>query len=216
MGHIKLLSRLQPAEFPYCCVFLRDQQLCIGVFGPGKVCGDGAHQAAGQEETDGVQQTLDGPGKKALTGFSLCVHFQRKSQITASSPCLCVVPPLYKNNCGVTGGCQDRLLVEPRAVETAGLDREEERTLLSEKAPPSGWRRGGKLTEKQEVWLESSRFDWKILLSGAFRCADRRRGRNPNTTSAINGAAHCVLSSLSLAAVVHSGYLRLLTYLSQA
>lgn len=22
MGHIKLLSRLQPAEFPYCCVFL--------------------------------------------------------------------------------------------------------------------------------------------------------------------------------------------------
>lgn len=32
---------------------------------------------------------------------------------------------------------------------------------------------GGELTEKQEVWLESSRFDWKILLSGAFRCADR-------------------------------------------
>lgn len=54
---------------------------------------------------------------------------------------MCVVPPLYKNNCGVTGGCQDCLLVQPRAVETAGLDREEERTLLSEKAPPSGrWR----------------------------------------------------------------------------
>lgn len=122
--------------------FLRDQQLCIGVFGPGKVCGDGAHQAAGQEETDGVQQTLDGPCKKALTGFSLCVRVQRKSQITASFPRMCVVPPLYKNNCGVTGGCQDCLLVEPRAVETAGLDREEERTLLSEKAPPPGWWRG--------------------------------------------------------------------------
>lgn len=52
------------------------------------------------------------------------------------------VPPLWKNNCGVAGGCQDCLLVEPRAVETAGLDGEEERTLLSEKAPPSGWWRG--------------------------------------------------------------------------
>lgn len=48
---------------------------------------------------------------------------------------MCAVPPQYKNNCG---GCQICLLVEARAVDTAGLDREEERMLLSRNAPP--WR----------------------------------------------------------------------------
>lgn len=34
-------------------------------------------------------------------------------------------------------------------------------------------RSGGreKLMVKQEVWLEHNRFDWKIFLSGAVRCA---------------------------------------------
>lgn len=42
------------------------------------ICRDGAHQAAGQEETDGVQQTLDGPCMEALSGFSVCVLSLRK------------------------------------------------------------------------------------------------------------------------------------------
>lgn len=91
------------------------------------VCRDGAHQAAGQEETDGVQQTLDGPCTDALSGFSVCVsalkeyphRFQFPTVITTSFPCV-------RNNRGV-GGCQNCLC----AVETAGLAREEEKTVLS-------------------------------------------------------------------------------------
>lgn len=77
---------------------------------------------------------------------------------------------------------------------------------------------GGKLTEKQEVWLESSRFDWKILLSGAFRCADRRSLKKAERKK--SKYYICIRRSCSLCPSKlefgSCGSLRLLTYLSQA
>lgn len=177
MGHIRLSSRLQPAELPYCC-FLRHQQLCIGVFGPGKVCRDGAQQAAGQEEADGVQQTLDMPCRKALSGFSLCVSILKTPSCSVSD----------HNNCTVFRACvlfhlgTRTTVVVARIVswldhvrwkQLGWTERRKERCYLEKHL-----RGGGKLTEKQEV---CSRFDWKIFLSRAFRCADRRSLKKAKT-----------------------------------
>lgn len=85
-----------------------------------------------------------------------------------------------------------------------------------------------KLMVKQEMWLECSRFDWKIFLSHSGvlseESAKKEEWKKPNvqalcswnTTSTLTISVHCVVPGLSLAVLVHSGCLRLMTYLSQA
>lgn len=108
---------------------------------------------------------------------------------------MCVVPPLYKNNRAVAGGCQNPPLVGPRAVETAGRDGEEEENGVISKVTV---RAEEKATRETGSVAEHTGLDWKIFLS-RDSCAEEDEVQGP-----------------VLATLVHSGCLRLFTYLSQA